>query len=182
MKGRQSGDVRARTNSKNESFRSAEDTATHQAQPHSFRRKGGGDRESAASSVTGHTRMSPFIQKILQLWNKIAPLIQAGIPACTLIYYTWRLPFAKYLLPFAGSGNSDIEDMKWFGSFHKTVPVAWSDVLLVISSFPTIISLLVFTRLITPMVDLVAGSNVLLAVRNEAKAFGGISSVSELLG
>lgn len=177
MRSRQNNDIRAQTNSRNEGFKTAEDAAHHQ--PQSFRRKGGGDRDSA-SGVTGHTGMAPSLQKILQLWNKIAPLIQAGIPACTLIYYTWRLPFTKYLFPFSGSGKNGIDDMKRFGSFHKTVQPSWSEVFFVIS-VPTVISLLVFTRLINPMPDLVAGSNVLKAVRNDAKAFGGVSSVSDLL-
>ena len=177
LKQRQGNRKHAPTRSGN--VKSAEVSAHHQTQPPSFRRKGG-DRDTA-SSVAGHTGMGPSLHKILQLWNnKIAPLIQISIPACTLIYYTWRLPFAKYLFPLSGAGKSSIDDMKWFGAFQKMEQPPWSEVFFVIS-VPTVISLLFFTRLINPIPDLVAGSNVLKAVRNEAKTFGGVNSVSELL-
>lgn len=157
----------------------AEDTTHSHAQSQSSRRKGGVDRDST-SSVTGPSRMVSTWQKMFQALHKVAPSIQTLIPACTLVYYTWRLPFAKNLFPFSGAGKNGIDDMKWFGSSHSMEQPAWSEVFFVVS-VPTVISLLAFMRLINPMPDLVAGSNVLKAVRNEAKTYGGVNSVSEIL-
>ena len=161
--------------SRKEGLRSVDDTTHIGGHHQSFRRKGGADRESA-SSVTGHSSNALSWRKLLQLWSKIAPLVQTIMPACTMMYYAWRLP--KYLFPFSGAGKSGLDDMKWFGSLRSMKQPTWSEVFFVIS-VPTVVSLLVFTRLINPMPDLVAGSNVLKAVRSEAKAFGGVHNVSE---
>lgn len=162
-------------------------TTQHQ-QPQSFRRKkseqdssGSNNNSSGGSSVPGHIS---DLQKLLPYWNKLSPMIQVSIPAVTLIYYSWWLPFTHYFIPFAvggggggGKGDGVLDDTKWFGAFQRMEQPSWSEVFFVIS-FPTLISLVFFTRLINPIPDLVAGSNVLKAVRNEAKAFGGVNSKS----
>jgi len=151
---------------------SIEDTS--HTQPHPFRVKNKkGEIDSASNVASAHTGMTLWLRKALLMWNMSSPLVHVGVAAITLICYTWKLPFANYLLPFSNVGRNDTEYV-WF---RKTEKPAWSEVLFVIS-VPTVISLLVYTRLINPIPDLVAGSNVLKAVRNEAKAFGVASNVS----
>ena len=119
------------------------------------------------------------------MYSSLGPFLQMSVPAFTLIYYTWSLPFAKYLMPVnARTRFGDVmgdKDIKIFGAFQNNERPPWSEVLFV-TSMPILAPLLFFSRLINPIPDLVAGSNVLKAVRNEAKHYGGISSVSERLG
>lgn len=163
--------------------RSNLDSSSHHQHHHNtpHQTKGRKGDNSLSTSSLSQQRMPPMMQSALQSWGKIynslSPALQISIPACTLIYYTWKLPFARYLLPFTAR-HRFATDSSASSSLEATLePPEWSEVFFV-ASLPTVVSLLCFSRLINPIPDLVAGSNVLKAVRNEAKNQGGFHSVS----
>ncbi|CAB9501063.1 expressed unknown protein [Seminavis robusta] len=142
--------------------------------------------DSGINDLTSGHRLSPAAQKVIRsftiAFNHIAPAVHVCIPVCILFFYAWqlRLPFSNQLNPFSSSSTcgATIHDattstngLQQGGSSDSTT----FDIFLVLSC-PTILSLLLFNRLVNPFPDLVAGSNVLKAVRNEAKTHGGSSS------
>lgn len=154
------------------------DSVPHQtANQNASKRKG----DNSASAPTAQQRMPPMVQQALFSWGKvynaIAPMLQISVPAFTLMYYTWRLPFARYLLPFTARHRFATEFVNNSDPMQTMEQPDWSEVFFV-ASLPTVVSLLCFSRLINPIPDLVAGSNVLKAVRNEAKNQAGFQSKS----
>lgn len=157
--------------------------SSHHSPNQSAKRRGSDRDANAIVGASNHLTLSPSVQKILTATYKVYqatyPALQISIPACTLIYYTWRLPFARYLLPFTARHKyaTDLSrDANGVANQYLDQP-EWSEVLFV-ASFLTVASLLCFSRLINPIPDLVAGCNVLKAVRNEARTQGGIGSKS----
>ena len=119
-------------------------SSSHQTTHQSSKRKGG-DRDSNAHMMAS-SRLPVSLQNMLvsvgKLYNSLAPALQISIPACTLIYYTWKLPgslpFAarhRYATDFSSDPNGvDMQNME---------PPDWSEVMFV-ASFPTVASLLCF--------------------------------------
>lgn len=119
-----------------------------------------------------HREVPPFWNKFLLFWNKscnrVGPTLQMIIPVYALAYYAWSLPIGHYVFT---PKSADASESKPFGAYTTTQPPPWTHVFFYIST-TTMLSLLFFSRLVLPIPDLVAGSNVVKAVRSEAKALG----------
>jgi len=62
------------------------------------------------------------------------------------------------------------------GAYEQLPPPSWRRILFLMSCGGTMLSILLYGRISFPIPDLVAGSNVLKALRNEAKGNTGVSS------
>ena len=143
-------------------------------------------RRSEQQRSTSHNRFHSYLSTAQVYWSKIwasyGPPLQMIIPVVTMTFYLWHLLFATSepaqtshaLTMNTRSGNSqDLSnlDTKPYGAYKKLDIPLWSDVLFYLSCGGTVISILLYGRTILPIADLVSGSNVLKAVRNEAKLF-----------
>ena len=69
------------------------------------------------------------------------------------------------------TGNLEEEelDSKAFGSYTKLLQPTLTQMIMALSAVGTLATILLYNQIVLPFPDLVAGSNVLKAVRNEAK-------------
>jgi hypothetical protein len=71
------------------------------------------------------------------------------------------------------SGGDDDDDIGSnitpYGAYKKMLPPTWGQVLYYLSCGGTLLSIVLYGRVFLPLPDLVAGSNVLKAMRNESK-------------
>jgi len=117
-----------------------------------------------------------------KLWSTFGPSLQMIIPVSTMAFYLWYLMFAQpkaeklYALTMNTRGPDEATSVKSkpYGAYQKVEKPHWSQVLFYISCGGTLISIILYGRVVLPIADLVAGSNVLKAVRNESRA-GGVS-------
>lgn len=146
----------------------------NQHNPSSSRKKGG-NRDNR------HI-LHPSLNRAVVLWNKFCsaagPFLQLAIPLVPAVYYTWTLaPLTDPLTdPFVSSKSSSSDqgadsETRPFGAYRSMQRPAWSEMFFYMS-VTFIVSVLYYSRLILPIPDLVAGGNVLKAVRNEAKTLG----------
>lgn len=117
-----------------------------------------------------------------KLWSTFGPSLQMIIPVSTMAFYLWYLMFAQpkaeklYALTMNTRGPDEATSVKSkpYGAYQKVEKPHWSQVLFYMSCGGTLISIILYGRVVLPIADLVAGSNVLKAVRNESRA-GGVS-------
>jgi hypothetical protein len=174
------------------------------------KRRGGdnNNRDTGINDIAaaGHQQriIPPMAHKIIRHlttgYNMIAPTIQIIAPLVILASYAWRLRsfrfFPSSCTANANNNNNNNQGLYSYyaggGSGDPTATTTsssslnnndddpfWPEVFLVMAC-PTILSLLIFNRFIIPFPDLVAGSNVLKAIRSDTKTHGGLSSVSQL--
>ena len=110
-----------------------------------------------------------------EFWNVYVSL-QTLIPILTVVFYIWycvvsmREPELSY--PLTMNTRSVVEeelDSKAFGSYTKLLQPTTTQMVMVLSAGGTLAAILLYNQTVLPLPDLVAGSNVLKAVRNEAK-------------
>jgi hypothetical protein len=136
-------------------------------------------------------RIPQSLNKLILLWNKfcnaVGPTLQMAVPLLPAVYYTWTLapltdPFFPSSSSKSGDTGADVESGA-YGAYRNMQSPAWSDVLFYMS-VTFMLSVMYYSRLILPIPDLVAGGNVMKAVRNEAKTLGGtgVSAISTCHG
>jgi hypothetical protein len=142
---------------------------------------------------------NPYVTKAYSYWNKFwtayGPPLQMIIPVATMTFYLWYLFFAPSAPTQTSHAltmnprNAQVDelnsfDTKPYGAYQKMDKPQWHQVLFFLSCAGTLSSIFFYGRIFLPIADLVAGSNVLKAVRNEAKLYGnqgsgGVSTGSE---
>lgn len=127
---------------------------------------------------------NPTLIKVYSSWNKFwtryGPSLQMIIPVTTMAFYFWYLFFSRpdtempYALTMTTRGNhpqdTGVFDTKPYGAYQKMEKPLWTQVLFYLSCGGTLASIFLYGRVILPIADFVAGSNVLKAVRNESKS------------
>lgn len=160
----------------------------------------GGQNSTSTTTVTkrgrdkssSHSSSSLTINQTYSYWSKFwhmyGPSLQMIIPIVTMAYYFWFLFFSKsqpevshaLTMNTRSTLGSDFSasDIKPYGAYQKMTKPTWAQVMFYVSCGGTLISILLYGRIIYPIADLVAGTNVLKAVRNESKLHGSQSSSS----
>jgi hypothetical protein len=142
-----------------------------------------GSSSLAASSSTGAASgMSLTINQAYSTWNKIwsmyGPPLQMIIPLATLAFFMWYIVVpptqkeAVHALTMTTRNPYDPMDereTKPFGGYVRLTKPKWSQLLVCISCGGTLATIGMYARVLLPIADLVAGTNVLKAVRNESK-------------
>jgi hypothetical protein len=144
-----------------------------------------GERGGATNNQ--HRHPHSYLTAAYSYWTKgwalYGPPLQLTIPVCVMTFYIWHLFFAASgssvtthaLTMSTRNGQSQDPshfENKPYGAYKKLEMPDWTQVLYYLSCGGTLASILLYGRLILPIPDLVAGSNVLKAVRNEAKLLG----------
>ena len=146
-----------------------------------------GEQQRPGSQRHLHPYVTTAYSYLSKFWAIYGTPLQMIIPVVTSTFYIWHLVFAATgptqtshaLTMNTRSGQSqdfNNYDTKPYGAYKKLEIPSWSDVLFYLSFGGTLISILLYGRTILPFADLVAGNNVLKAVRNEAKLLGSQSS------
>jgi hypothetical protein len=116
-----------------------------------------------------------------KFWSMYGPSLQMIIPVTTMAFYLWYLFFSRTQTDVSHAltmnARSQPHEMNAFGSkpygaYKKMETPLWSQVLFYLSCGGTLVSILLYGRVILPIADLVAGNNVLKSVRNESKVYG----------
>lgn len=147
------------------------------------------------STSTTTSAPSPGMLKAYSIWNNFwynhGGKFQVLIPLSTLAAYGWYFLLQESSSSSATAGSDAFhalqgqaaksEDMEAFGAYQKVDAPTWGAVAMIVSCFGTILSILLYGRLLLPVGDLVAGTNVLKAVRHESKNYqsssGGVSII-----
>jgi hypothetical protein len=127
-------------------------------------------------------------------WTMYGPQLQMIIPVTTMAFYFWHLFFSRsgqtelshaLTMNTRGPQPHDFSafDTKPYGAYKKMEKPIWTHVLFYLSCGGTLISIFLYGRVVLPIADLGAGSNVLKEVRNESKSqpSGGVSGVHKTL-
>ena len=151
------------------------------------------------STSTTTSAPSPGMLKAYSIWNNFwynhGGKFQVLIPLSTLAAYGWYFLLQESSSSSSSSATSGSdafhalqgqaaksEDMEAFGAYQKVDAPTWGAVAMIVSCFGTILSILLYGRLLLPVGDLVAGTNVLKTVRHESKNYqsssGGVSTIS----
>jgi hypothetical protein len=157
----------------------------------SYSRSSNNNMMSRNNAQSNNNAPSPTLIKAFALWNNFwhnhGGKLQILIPLSTLAYYVWYFglaePSSAGEMRHALQGQAvKPEDMQAFGAYQKIIRPTWEQVMMVLSCVGTLASILLYGRLLLPVGDLVAGTNVLKAVRNESKHYAGTQSggVSDL--
>ena len=111
----------------------------------------------------------------IEFWT-IYVSLQTLIPIATVLFYIWycvtiiREPEISYPLTMNSRNLQEEElDSKAFGSYTKLLQPTMTQMVMALSAVGTLAAILLYNQIVLPLPDLVAGSNVLKAVRNEAK-------------
>ena len=130
---------------------------------------------------------SPRLTKAYTIWTTIwtmyGPPTQMIISVATMAYYLWHLNFETSSPPQTSQAltmntqNSQSQelgnfDSKPYGAYRQLDRPQWQQVLFFLSCGGTLSSVYLYGRVFLPLADLVAGSNVLKAVRTEARLYG----------
>lgn len=119
-----------------------------------------------------------------KFWKLYVPPLQMIIPIATVVFIIWyeffeesveETPHALTMHTYASSGVSEL-DVKAYGAYKKMEKPKWTEVLYFLSCGGTIIGILLYGRILLPIPDLVAGMNVLKALRTESKSYVGGST------
>lgn len=110
-----------------------------------------------------------------EFWNLYGIPLQAIISCITVVLYAWYLfgdmgtTEVTYALTMNTKNVEDDADRRPYGAYQKLEKPTLSQMLVILSVGGTLATIVLYGRLVLPLPDLVAGSNVLKAVRNEAK-------------
>lgn len=113
-----------------------------------------------------------------EFWNIYGISLQILIPLITALFYIWyfvsmmREPASSYPITMNTRSleEEDLDSNKAYGSYRKLLQPTMTQMVIVLSATGTMATILLYNQIVLPLPDLVAGSNVLKAVRNEAKA------------
>lgn len=147
---------------------------------------GGG---SSLSAVTATTSPSYYVSYASKLWVHYGPPLQMIITIATFTFFLYYGFFVDDLddplnaltmqTHASSSGATVVGDLntglganvKAYGAYKRTKVPNWGQVLFYLSFGGTVFSLIMYGRIVLPIPDLVAGSNVLKSMRNEAKHY-----------
>lgn len=136
-----------------------------------------------------------------KFWKFYGPSLQTVIPMVTVLFMLFHTflsssesssssaansesPHALTMHTYTSSSSSllfagisdGVDIVKPYGSYKKMEQPPWGQVLYYLSFGGTILGIFLYGRIVLPIPDLVAGTNVLKAVRNESKNYGTSSS------
>ena len=164
----------------------------------SRRGRGGGERERERTTrTTVNLKLNKVYSYWSKFWNMYGPPLQMMITLSTLFYYLWGLIFSSPTAAAAAdrevvtqaltmntrsatiNNQIDLNDMSNplldevpYGAYSKLKVPAWGEMLFLMSYIGIMLSIVMFGRVVQPVGDLVAGGDVLKAIRNESKAYG----------
>lgn len=139
-------------------------------------------REKRKMRPEGGTANPGRLSQVLSLWRRVwgsnGQTLHFVLAVSTVLFYAWyfliKSDIAETSKSTAG-GSRDYVSMEEgvpYGAYRIYEKPKWSDAFFYVTSFGTLLSIALYGRLVLPFPDLVAGTNVLKAVRNEAKVFG----------
>lgn len=139
---------------------------------HSERRNQIRDNDSS-----GQSRLSQVFSLWTRLWGLNGPTLHFVVVASSVLFYAWYFFIKGDTVQSTNSLTNSrdyvsMEEGVPYGAYRVFGTPRTSDTLFYLSSVGTLLSIVLYGRLLLPIPDLVAGTNVLKAVRNEAKAFG----------
>lgn len=109
-------------------------------------------------------------------WSVYGISLQAILPSGITILYIWygitNWGYSDMVYAYiVNTSNSDEEalDRRPYGAYKKLQPPTLTQLLVLLTAGGMLTTILLYNQILLPFPDLVAGSNVLKAVRNEAK-------------
>jgi hypothetical protein len=150
------------------------------------RKSSGSVSANPLSSVSPASTSSYYTSQASKLWKDYGPSLQMIIPAVTFMLIFWygmavddigEPPYALTMNMHTANGNNALGalehglggNIKPHGAYRKLTTPSWGQVLYCLSCFGTVLSIIMYGRIFLPIPDLVAGSNVLQAMRNESR-------------
>jgi hypothetical protein len=144
-------------------------------------------------TTTIRTAAHGIIQKCCVAWLTHAPTLSFLIPALVLVYYVMTIVLLYTTTPLDKTvgiqmnaiAPTVLEEEKYaaYGAYVKVTRPKWSDVFVYeISALATVMTLLVFFRLVLPIPDQIAGGNVIKDLRNEARSVSNSGKSSKSSG
>jgi hypothetical protein len=152
------------------------------------RRNSGGNTNSLAA-VSSTRTPSYYASHFSRIWKNYGPPLQMIIPIVTLAYFVYHgffmdneeePPNALTMQTQSSASGPTVAgplttgigaNVKAYGAYKQRQLPTWSQILSYISFGGTVLSIILYGRIVFPIPDLVAGSNVLKAMRNEAKHY-----------
>jgi len=139
---------------------------------------------SATSSSTAIAWIDKIYHQSLLIWYNHGPGSQLLLVVFVAVMIVWSFVVSSparesrtYALNIATGAEYTEEETEARGAYAALEPVSWAHVFLLMSAGTTLACIMWYGRILLPIPDLVAGSNVLKAVRNEAR--GNISAKSK---
>ncbi|KAL3914919.1 MAG: hypothetical protein SGILL_005888, partial [Bacillariaceae sp.] len=149
-------------------------------------------RNSASNSINSLSSVSPtsassyYTSYASTLWRQYGPSLQMIVPFATMAFILWyglvvdeetEPPNALTMNTHSANGGSAMGvlelglggTIKPYGAYKKMVAPSWGQVLYYLSCGATVLSIIMYGRIFLPFPDLVAGNNVLKAMRAESK-------------
>lgn len=154
----------------------------------------GGSKRGKDRLPAANLRINTFYAYWSKFWNRHGPPLQMIIPLSTFLLYIYGLLFADNsstedegthaltmnMRATQSNHQNDeadpLDDILAYGGYQTLEKPSWKQVLFLMSISGTLMTILIFGRVIVPITDLVAGGNVLRAVRNESKTHHGSHS------
>jgi E4 protein len=152
------------------------------------KRRNSGSANPLSSVATTRTA-SYYTAHISRIWKTYGPSLQMIIPIATFVFYIYvgfftdeedEPPNALTMQTHSTATGSTVAvdlttgigaNVKPYGAYKQRPIPSWSQILFYISFGGTMYSILAYGRIVLPIPDLVAGCNVLKAMRNEAKHY-----------
>lgn len=132
---------------------------------------------SRKSSTASQTSLA--INHTYSLWNEFWSLyglsLQIILPLATVLAYAWyflsdvEMDFLPEWMSSRGTQDEVPGEVRAFGAYRKLARPSLDYMLILLSCGGTLASVFLYGRILLPFPDLVAGNNVLKAVRNETK-------------
>lgn len=134
-----------------------------------------------SAPVSTFSRVRWCINKAYSYWNDFWTLhglqLPHGVLAMYICYFLSKWRYEALRVARVGK-QDDAIDFTFFGAYSRLEKPSMAHMLILLSIVGTLASVLVYGRISLPFPDLVAGSNVLKAVRSEAKTSVSQSTVS----
>jgi hypothetical protein len=164
-------------------------TSQSSSQRRHKRRNSGGNTKSLAAAVSSTRTPSYYAAHFSRIWKNYGPPLQMIIPVVTLAYFVYHgfftddedePPNALTMQTQSSSSGSAVAGMlntgiganiKAHGAYKQRQLPTLGQTLFYISFGGIVLSIILYGRIVLPIPDLVAGSNVLKAMRNEAKQY-----------
>jgi hypothetical protein len=153
------------------------------------KRRNSGGNANPLTAVSSTRTPSYYASLLSQIWKTYGPPLQMIIPVVTLAYFVYHgfftddeeePPNALTMQTQSSTSGSTVAgplttgigaNVKAYGAYRQSQLPTLSQILFLISFGGTVLSIILFGRILFPIPDLVAGSNVLKAMRNEAKCY-----------
>jgi hypothetical protein len=145
---------------------------------HSRERSGKHNEQVATTQQINHPWIAVQYPRLVLFWHNHGLRIQPMMVILVFVSIIWNLIFTPHTqsLTYASTMASSITASDYtdteigaYGVYEPLKPISWARIFFLMSCASTLSSIIAYGRITLPIPDLVAGSNVIKAVRNEVR-------------